>query len=123
VEENFGRRDDFYVVRDREYPRDGADAYGALPDNAIVYVETLPKSKHARDPLYALGDADAALPLEPAEAAVSTTAEPPAEPAANVSPEAASSTTDEPSDATSTDEPSTGVDASAREEPGQVDVR
>src|SRR4029079_4577019 len=32
-------RDDFYVVRDREYPRDGADAYGALPDNAIVYAE------------------------------------------------------------------------------------
>ncbi|MBX3207996.1 MAG: Sec-independent protein translocase protein TatB [Labilithrix sp.] len=59
------RNDDFYVVRDREYPRDGADAYGALPDNAIVYVETLPRSIHARDPLYLLGDADAELPAEP----------------------------------------------------------
>src|SRR4051812_50213102 len=42
--------DDFYVVRDREYPRDGADSYGALPDNAIVYADGLPKSKLARDP-------------------------------------------------------------------------
>ena len=58
-------RDDFYVVRDREYPRDGADAYGALPDNAIVYTEGLPKSALARDPLYVLGDAEAELPPEP----------------------------------------------------------
>jgi sec-independent protein translocase protein TatB len=57
-------RDDFYVVRDREYPRDGADAYGALPDNAIVYAEGLPKSKLARDPLYMLGDASGVLPPE-----------------------------------------------------------
>ena len=55
-------RDDFYVVRDREYPRDGADAYGALPDNAIVYAEGLPKSKLARDPLYVLGDPDGVVP-------------------------------------------------------------
>src|SRR5688500_6482418 len=48
-QEPYGRGDDFYVVRDREYPRDGADAYGALPDNAIVYAEGLPKSKLARD--------------------------------------------------------------------------
>ena len=46
--EPYGRGDDFYVVRDREYPRDGADAYGALPDNAIVYAEELPKSPLAR---------------------------------------------------------------------------
>jgi len=59
------RGDDFYVVRDREYPRDGADAYGALPDNAIVYAETLPRSPLARDPLYRLGDADAEVPPEP----------------------------------------------------------
>ena len=38
-----GYRDDFFVVRDREYPRDGADSYGALPDNAIVYAEGLPE--------------------------------------------------------------------------------
>ncbi len=60
------RGDDFYVVRDREYPRDGADAYGALPDNAIVYAETLPRSPLARDPLYRLGDADAEVPPDPA---------------------------------------------------------
>ena len=56
---------DFFVVRDREYPRDGADAYGALPDNAIVYAEGLPKSKLARDPLYMLGDPNGVLPPEP----------------------------------------------------------
>lgn len=54
-----------YVARDREYPRDGADAYGALPDNAIVYAEGMPKSKLARDPLYVLGDAEGVLPPEP----------------------------------------------------------
>ncbi len=48
--------DGFHVARDREYPRDGADSYGALPDNAIVYADGLPKSKLARDPLYVLGD-------------------------------------------------------------------
>jgi sec-independent protein translocase protein TatB len=57
--------EDFYVVRDREYPRDGCDSYNALPDNAIVYAETLPKSAFARDPLYVLGDADKELPPEP----------------------------------------------------------
>jgi len=55
-------RDDFFVVRDREYPRDGADAYGALPDNAIVYAEGLPRSKLASDPLYMLGDPDGVVP-------------------------------------------------------------
>ena len=60
-----GYRDDFFVVRDREYPRDGADAYGALPDNAIVYAEGLPKSKLARDPLYVLGDPNGVVPPEP----------------------------------------------------------
>jgi len=59
------RGDDFHVVRDREYPRDGADGYGSLPDNAIVYAEGLPKSALFRDPLYLLGDALAELPPEP----------------------------------------------------------
>lgn len=54
--------DDFHVARDREYPRDGADAYGALPDNAVVYAETFPRSAWARDPLYMMGDAEAELP-------------------------------------------------------------
>ena len=58
-------RDDFFVVRDREYPRDGADSYGALPDNAIVYAEGLPKSKLARDPIYILGDPDGIVPEPP----------------------------------------------------------
>jgi sec-independent protein translocase protein TatB len=58
-------RGDFYVVRDREYPRDGADSYGALPDNAIVYAEGLPKSKLARDPVYVLGDPDGIVPEPP----------------------------------------------------------
>ena len=48
--------------RDRENPREGADSYGALPDNAIVYDNTLPKSPARRDPLYMLGDAKRVLP-------------------------------------------------------------
>ena len=74
--------DDTYVARDREYPRDGADAYGALPDNAIVYAEGMPKSKFARDPLYVLGDADGVLPPEP-EPAPEPEAAPEAEAAPN----------------------------------------
>ena len=76
-DDHFGRGDDFHVVRDREYPRDGADAYGALPDNAIVYAETLPRSTWARDPLYVMGDAEAALPPEPEPVAVPETDETP----------------------------------------------
>jgi sec-independent protein translocase protein TatB len=53
------------VNRDREYPREGADAYGALSDTALVYARDLPRSPLARDPLYVLGDADAVLPPEP----------------------------------------------------------
>lgn len=57
--------DDFYVARDREYPRDGADAYGALPDNAIVYAEGLPRSALGRDPLYVTGDPSGVVPEDP----------------------------------------------------------
>ncbi len=80
-------RDGFAVAREREYPRDGADAYGTLPDDSIVYVEALPKSVLARDALYVLGDADAELPPEP-----EATAEPPSDeptPADEAEPEAA----------------------------------
>jgi sec-independent protein translocase protein TatB len=65
--QNYDRGDDFYVVRDREYPREGADGYGygAIPDNAIFYTENPPKGPLARDPLYVAGDADAELPPEP----------------------------------------------------------
>ncbi len=69
----YARGDDFYVVRDREYPRDGADAYGALPDNAIVYAEGLPKSRHHRDPLYVMGDENAELPPVTEEAGMMDT--------------------------------------------------
>ncbi|MDB4934936.1 MAG: Twin-arginine translocation protein TatB [Labilithrix sp.] len=78
-----GYNDDFYVVRDREYPRDGADAYGALPDNAIVYAEGLPKSKLARDPLYVLGDPNGVVPEPeppPAPAIVAAESAPDEEP-------------------------------------------
>jgi sec-independent protein translocase protein TatB len=53
---------DMFVERDRENPREGADSYGALPDTAIVYDNTLPKSALADDPLYMLGDASAKMP-------------------------------------------------------------
>ncbi|HEY8040753.1 MAG TPA: hypothetical protein VIF15_13200, partial [Polyangiaceae bacterium] len=43
------------VEREREYPREGADSYGALPDTAIVYDDALPASPLADDPLYASG--------------------------------------------------------------------
>jgi sec-independent protein translocase protein TatB len=91
-----GYRDDFFVVRDREYPRDGADAYGALPDNAIVYAEGLPKSKLARDPLYVLGDPNGVLPPEP-------------EPAPEPEPEAKA------------DEPAGTEEAAKADEPARLD--
>ncbi len=67
---------EMYVERDRENPREGPDSYGALPDTAIVYTGTLPKSPLADDPLYMTGDESAVLP--PA-AATSQSAEHPAE--------------------------------------------
>lgn len=45
------------VDREREHPLVGPDAYGALPDTAVVYENTLPASKLADDPLYARGEA------------------------------------------------------------------
>ena len=59
------RNRDWVIARDREYPRDGADSYGALPDDAVVYADTLPASPWARDALYVMGDASAELPPEP----------------------------------------------------------
>jgi Sec-independent protein translocase protein TatA len=41
------------VNREREYPRDGADSYGALPDTAVLD-ETLVSSPLADDPVYTL---------------------------------------------------------------------
>jgi sec-independent protein translocase protein TatB len=41
------------VSRDREYPSEGADSYGALPDTAMVYDGALPPSPLAGDAVYA----------------------------------------------------------------------
>jgi sec-independent protein translocase protein TatB len=41
---------------DHEYPPDGADSYGALPETANVYGGDLPPSTLAEDPLYARGE-------------------------------------------------------------------
>lgn len=52
------------LLREREYPREGADAYDAVPD-AVYMDHPLPLSVWARDPLYALGDPDGVLPPLP----------------------------------------------------------
>jgi sec-independent protein translocase protein TatB len=102
-------RDDFYVVRDREYPRDGADSYGALPDNAIVYAEGLPKSKLARDPLYMLGDPNGVLP-EP---------EPPPPPAADADAEPEAERVD-PSEAETQEPPAVAENTEAAPQSSEV---
>jgi sec-independent protein translocase protein TatB len=62
-----------------EYPREGADAYGALPDTANVYGGSFPASRLAEDPLYARGEDDGAPSSagpssdRPANAATGTT--------------------------------------------------
>jgi sec-independent protein translocase protein TatB len=45
------------VDREREYPREGADSYGALPDTAVVYDGKLAPSPLADDALYTRGEA------------------------------------------------------------------
>lgn len=66
----------------REYPVEGADSYGAMPDGSRVYDDDLAPSPLARDPLYALGDRDGALPPEgePGETSTAPAAPPMAEP-------------------------------------------
>jgi len=44
------------VDREREYPREGPDSYGALPDTAVVYDGSLPPSPLSEDSLYARGE-------------------------------------------------------------------
>lgn len=98
--------DDLVVERQREYPLEGADAYQALPDTAMVYTDTFPKSPFARDPLYMLGDPDAKMPdPEP-----DPTAEPPPEAEAaaadpDATPEAPPANTDDPAAAPPAGEP------------------
>ena len=60
---------EMFVQRDRENPLEGPDAYGALPDTAIVYDGSLPQSELASDALYVTGDAQAKLPKSEAPAA------------------------------------------------------
>jgi len=69
---------EMFIERDRENPREGADSYGALPDTAIVYDGSLPKSALADDPLYMLGDSNAKMPQPPKQEEPSP-AEPPAQ--------------------------------------------
>jgi sec-independent protein translocase protein TatB len=52
------------IDREREFPREGADARHALPDTAIVYAEAYPPSRWAEDPVYTCG---LALPARVAE--------------------------------------------------------
>ena len=44
------------IDRDREHPVGGPDNYGALPDDAVVYTDSLPASPLAEDPLYTKGE-------------------------------------------------------------------
>jgi sec-independent protein translocase protein TatB len=55
---------------DSEYPPEGPDAYGALPESAHVYEGALPASDLATDPLYARGEdkSDKSTGPAPAEA-------------------------------------------------------
>jgi sec-independent protein translocase protein TatB len=57
--ESYARGDDACGVREREYPRHGPDAYGALTETANVYSEPLSRSRYADDPLYVIGDPEA----------------------------------------------------------------
>jgi sec-independent protein translocase protein TatB len=52
-----GAAEPIAIDREREYPREGADSYGALPDTAIVYDGSLPASALAEDALYTRGEA------------------------------------------------------------------
>jgi sec-independent protein translocase protein TatB len=84
--------EDLVVERQREYPLEGADAYQALPDTAMVYTDTFPKSPYARDPLYMLGDPDAKMPEEPEPRAEADAAAPDPE----ATPESPPANTDDP---------------------------
>jgi sec-independent protein translocase protein TatB len=53
------------VDRNREYPSEGADSYGALPDTATVYDGSFPASALAEDTLYTRGEDPAASELTP----------------------------------------------------------
>jgi sec-independent protein translocase protein TatB len=57
------------VDRHREYPREGADSYGALPEDAAVYDGSFPPSPLAEDALYTRGETPASgEPTPPGDA-------------------------------------------------------
>jgi sec-independent protein translocase protein TatB len=60
------------IVREREYPREGADSYGALPDTAVVYDGSLAPSALAEDSLYVRGE----LVPKPATSSESSSSDP-----------------------------------------------
>jgi sec-independent protein translocase protein TatB len=70
--------EELVVVREREYPREGADSYKAIPDTAIVYAQGLPRSPLENDPLYRTGDADGVIPPPEPEPAPAPLESPPA---------------------------------------------
>lgn len=94
---------DASLFRAREYPRDGADAYGAIPDAAAIDYE-LPPSPLARDPLYVTGDVDGVLPELPAPA-VAVATEPSVTEAAPADDAAAAEPTSSEAPPASQDEP------------------
>ncbi len=51
-----GAAPEIIVEREREYPREGVDTFGALPDTALVYDGSFPPSQWAEDPLYMRGE-------------------------------------------------------------------
>lgn len=59
------RRMEDSLLREREYPREGADGYDAVPVAPHHAEHPLPMSVWARNPLYALGDETAELPPLP----------------------------------------------------------
>jgi sec-independent protein translocase protein TatB len=71
------------VDRRREYPREGADSYGALPDTATVDEAPLPASPLAADALYTRGEAPQPAPTAEPQAGEAPDAPPRAEPDAN----------------------------------------
>jgi sec-independent protein translocase protein TatB len=79
------------AAREKEYPRDGADSYGAVPDTASLYVAASSPSPLARDPLYVTGDPSGVLPEPPPANRAATAAEDDAP-----APQAAPASTGEP---------------------------
>jgi sec-independent protein translocase protein TatB len=61
------------VSRDREYPQEGPDSFGALLDTAVVHADSLPASSLAQDALHARGETEG----EPAGSSATSPSAPP----------------------------------------------